>query len=143
MQISCPMEELKMKSKSQPDQCMLIIKLYLRIEIDEVEDITPDVFDLLIFDNKAGKEVNPGDPVPVGDSMQITVSSNDPAITDFFLSDCTASNGKTAPDVPRSLELIRKGCIAEYGSLPIDVTSPNPGQYIAYNQFGFVDDLGA
>ena len=143
MQISWPMEEIKEKSKSEPTHCILFIKLSLRIQIDEVDDIKQGVFDLSVTDN--GNVVSSGDAVPVGDSMQITASTNDAAITDFFLSDCTASNGKTAPDVPRSLDLIQDGCMVDLGNLEtaIAATSPNPGQYIAYNQFGFVDDLGA
>ena len=106
-----------------------------------MDDIKQGVFDLSITDNGIAFS---GNPVPVGDSMQITAKSNDPAITDFFLSDCTASNGKVAPDTPRSLELIRNGCLLDLGNLgtAIDATSPNPGQFIAYKQFGFVDGSG-
>ena len=106
-----------------------------------MEDIGQGVFGLSVYDKKTAKVVNSGDPVSVGDSMQITATSNDAAITDFFLAECTASNGKAAPEVPRSLELIRNGCMVGLGNLAtaIDSTSPNPGQYIAFNQFGFVD----
>ena len=132
-----------MKSKSEPAHCILIIKLSLRIQNAETENIKQGVFKLSVSDK--GQVVNPGDAVPVGDAMQITATTDDVAITDFFLSDCTASNGKTAPDVPRSLDLIQDGCMVDLGNLEtaIAATSPNPGQYIAYNQFGFVDDLGA
>ena len=144
MQISWPMEEIKEKSKSEPAHYILFIKLSLRVEIAGVDDIKQGVFDLSVTDN--GIVVNSGDPVPVGDSMQITATSNDPAITNFFLSDCTASNGKAAADSDyRSLEMIRNGCMVDLGNLEtaIAATSPNPGQYIAYNQFGFIDGSGA
>ena len=140
MQISWPMEEIKEKSKSEPTHCILFIKLSLRIQIDEVDDIKQGVFDLSVTDN--GNVVSSGDAVPVGDSMQITASTNDAAITDFFLSDCTASNGKAPADSDyRSLEMIRNGCMVDLGNLEtaIAAASPNPGQYIAFKQFGFAD----
>ena len=138
------MEEIKEKSKSEPAHCILIVKLSFRVEIAGVDDIKQGVFDLSVTDN--GQVVPSGDPVPVGDSMRITATSKDAAITDFFLSDCTASNGKAAADPDyRSLEMIRNGCMVDLGNLEtaIAATSPNPGQYIAYKQFGFVDGSGA
>ena len=140
MQISWPMEEIKEKSKSEPAHCIFIIQLSFRIQVDGVEDIKQGVFDLSVSDN--GNPVNSGDAVPVGDSMQITATSNDAAITDFFLADCTASNGKAPADSDyRSLEMIRNGCMVDLGNLEtaIAAASPNPGQYIAFKQFGFAD----
>ena len=107
-----------------------------------MEDIGQGVFGVSVYDKKTAKVVNSGDPVSVGDSMQITATSNDAAITDFFLADCTASNGKAPADSDyRSLEMIRNGCMVDLGNLEtaIGAASPNPGQYIAFNQFGFVD----
>ena len=63
------------------------------------------------------------------------------AISDFYLSDCTATNGKDAPDY-QSLVLIKDGCMVDLGSLEqgIQAASPNPGHYITFNQFGFADE---
>ena len=105
-----------------------------------MENIKQGLFALSIFDKTTGEEVNSEDQVSVGDSMRITVTTTDPAITDFFLADCTASDGKEAPDVPKSLKMIEDGCMVAIDSpLNLQTASPNPGHFIDYRQFGFVD----
>ena len=55
--------------------------MYLRIEIEQVDDIEQGVFDLSVFDSTQNKIIplRSGDPVSVGDSMEITVAANDAA----------------------------------------------------------------
>lgn len=108
----------------------------------DVQDIGTNVFDLTVFDESNGKVIKPGDKVSVGDAMKISVSAKDAAITEYFLVMCTATNKKPSEAPDKSLELIKAGCMVDLG-LPlqpeIDAKSPNPGDYISFNQFGFMN----
>ena len=106
-----------------------------------MENIKQGLFALSIFDKTTGEEVNSEDQVSVGDYMRITVTTTDPAITDYFLADCTASDGNEPPDVPKSQKLIEDGCMVALNPLwNLQTASPNPGHFIDYRQFGFLDD---
>ena len=73
--------------------------------------------------------------------MRISVTASDTAILDFYLSECTATNGKdpSASDY-KFLKLIQNdGCMVDHSDIwPSNApASPNPGHYIDYRQFGF------
>ena len=109
-----------------------------------MDDIGTDQFKLQVLDMTTGEIINQGDPVSVGNVMQITVTA-DTAITEFFLAQCEATNKQDNPD--KFLGLIGEngvtaGCMNDLGEslqTAIDAKSPNPGHYIQYNQFGFTD----
>ena len=69
------------------------------------------------------------------------LTDQESAISDYYYADCTATNGKTAPDY-KFLDLIKDGCMVDLGGLTNDIqaASPNPGHYITFNQFGFADE---
>ena len=122
-------------------------QVYFRIEIKEVDDIKQGLFDLSVRDDTTGQTITPGTAVSVGDEMRISVTASDTAILDFYLSECTATNGKdpSASDY-KSLKLIEDdGCMVDHSAIwPTNApASPNPGQYIDYRQFGFADTSGS
>ena len=124
-------------------------QVYLRIEIKEVDDIEQGLFGLSVLDDTTGQTITSGTAVSVGDEMRISVTASDTAILDFYLSECTATNGKdpSASDY-KFLNLIEDdGCMVDNSAIwPLPASqpaSPNPGQYIDYRQFGFADNSGS
>lgn len=108
-----------------------------------MDGIGTDQFTLEVFDVTKNKTIMQGDPVSVGDRVQITVTA-DSAITEFFLAQCFATNKLDAPDKFLGLigENVLAGCMNDLGEplqTAINAVSPNPGHYIGYNQFGFTD----
>jgi len=117
-----------------------------KIEIKEVDDIEQGLFGLSVYDDTTGQTITSGTAVSVGDEMRISVTASDTAILDFYLSECTATNGKdpSASDY-KSLKLIEDdGCMVDHSAIwPSNApASPNPGQYIDYRQFGFASISG-
>ena len=108
----------------------------------DVQKIGKQVFGLTVSDVSTGTVIKPGDQVSVGDAVKISVFAKDAAITEYFLVKCTATNTKPSDSPDKSLDLIEAGCMVDLG-LPlqpeIDAKSPNPGDYISFNQFGFMD----
>ena len=124
-------------------------QVYFRIEIKEVDDIEQGLFGLSVLDDTTGQTITSGTAVSVGDEMRISVTASDTAILDFYLSECTATNGKdpSASDY-KFLNLIEDdGCMVDNSAIwPLPASqpaSPNPGQYIDYRQFGFADNSGS
>ena len=118
--------------------------IFFRIELERVEDIEQGVFDLTVLDKSTGQPIKPGEQVSVGRPIEISaapVAAQQSAIADFFLADCTATNGQVAIWNKKSLLLIKDGCMTDLKDLEISIksASPNPGHEISYNQFGFVD----
>ena len=154
MQLLWLMDPIKEKSKFRLTSSILMTLLfitfyqvYFRIEIKEVDDIKQGLFDLSVRDDTTGQTITPGTAVSVGDEMRISVTASDTAILDFYLSECTATNGKdpSASDY-KSLKLIEDdGCMVDHSAIwPTNApASPNPGQYIDYRQFGFADTSGS
>jgi len=150
------MDPIKEKSKFRLISSILMTLLfitfyqvYFRIEIKEVDDIEKGLFGLSVLDDTTGQTITPGTAVSVGDEMRISVTASDTAILDFYLSECTATNGKdpSASDY-KFLNLIEDdGCMVDNSAIwPLPASqpaSPNPGQYIDYRQFGFADNSGS
>ena len=150
------MDPIKEKSKCRLTSSILMTLLliafyqvYFRIEIKEVDDIEQGLFGLSVLDETTGQTIPPSSTtaVSVGDEMRISVTAKDPAILDFYLSECTATNGKdpSASDY-KSLQLIEDdGCMVDHSAIwPSNApASPNPGQYIDYRQFGFASISGS
>ena len=96
--------------------------LFFRVEIERVEDIEQSVFELKVEDEtnpETPAEINPGTPVSVGTPMKISatpLTGQASALSDYYYADCTATNGKAAPD-DKSLVLIKDGCMVDLGSL--------------------------
>ena len=154
MQILWLMDPIKEKSKCRLISSILMTLLliafyqvYFRIEIKEVDDIEQGLFGLSVYDDTTGQTITSGTAVSVGDEMRISVTASDTAILDFYLSECTATNGKdpSASDY-KSLKLIEDdGCMVDHSAIwPSNApASPNPGQYIDYRQFGFASISGS
>ena len=150
------MDPIKEKSKCRLTSpiCMTLLlitfyQVYFRIEIKEVDDIEQGLFGLSVFDDTTGQAItqSSGTAVSVGDEIRISVTANDPAILDFYLSQCIATNGKdpSASDY-KSLNLIEDdGCMVDHSAIwPSNApASPNPGHYIDYRQFGFASVSGS
>ena len=102
-----------------------------------MDPIGKDKFSLTVKNVETDTKIEPGTQVSVGTAMSISVFA-DSSITKYFLSDCTATNRKVSPD--KSLDLINDGCMVDLGDVSaIDAKSPNPGDIILFNQFGFAD----
>jgi len=108
--------------------------------------------------NSSGPEITSTSSVTLGDPVWIGVKSTDSALgTNFYLSDCTATNGEekqveTSPgsgtyednDDYKELELVKGGCmskLADSMSADIDAGTGTEGtwQYLSFNQFAFAD----
>ena len=74
----------------------------------------------------------------MGDAVSISVTASGSAITDFYLYDCTASNGKTGTDL-KQLPLVKQGCMADLGVLATDISATMSGKVLNFNQFAFAD----
>ena len=76
----------------------------------------------------------------MGDAVSISVAATDSAITDFYLYDCTATNGKAVGDTNyKSLALVRSGCMSDLGTLDADIDASMSGKALTFNQFAFAD----
>ena len=105
--------------------------------------------------NSSGSLITSTSSVTLGDPVFISVESTDAALgTNFYLSDCTATNGEdkfqadgtTSNTAYKYVELVKGGCIstgALAGSLSTDISATTGtegnAQYLAFKQFAFAD----
>merc|ERR1712168_1008993 len=99
-------------------------------------DVSEDLFSLAT--SSGGSAVTSSSTVTLGDAVSISVTATDSAITDFYLYDCTATNGKTGSDL-KSLALVRKGCMVDLDGLASDISATMTGKVLSFNQFAFAD----
>lgn len=99
-------------------------------------DVSQDLFTLAT--TSGGNAVTSSSTVTLGDAVSISVTASDSAITDFYLYDCTASNGKTGTDL-KQLPLVKQGCMADLGVLATDISATMSGKVLNFNQFAFAD----
>ena len=87
----------------------------------------------------AGTLISPTDSITLGTRVYITVETTDQAsgITDFYLGDCTASDGAA-----RSLKLVTDGCMEDLDntSLLAEIDPESSGKVLQFNQFAFADE---
>ena len=97
-----------------------------------------------------GVDITSLTPVTLGEKVWIGVTSTDAALgTNFYLSDCTATNGEDAtipgatandpavdnPDY-KKLQLVDGGCIRD---VLTEIAPAMSGQSLVFNQFAFAD----
>ena len=77
----------------------------------------------------------------LGEFVHIEVTTTDDiAITEFYLGDCTASNGLSGTDL-KSLKLVTDGCMEYLGSnLDTDIAATMTGTELRFKQFAFADE---
>ena len=77
----------------------------------------------------------------LGDFVHIEVTTTDDiAITEFYLGDCTASNGLSGTDL-KSLKLVTDGCMEYLGdTLNDNIAATMSGTELRFKQFAFADD---
>ena len=101
-----------------------------------------------------GADITSSTRVTLGETVWIGVTSTDAALgTNFYLSDCTATNGEaetipgpnagdpatTNPDY-KYLQLVDGGCMSKLaGTLSTDIGAVMSGQSLVFNQFAFAD----
>ena len=102
-----------------------------------------------------GADITSSTRVTLGETVWIGVTSTDPALgTNFYLSDCTATNGEaetipgpnagdpatTNPDY-KYLQLVDGGCMSKLTptSLLTEIDPVMSGQSLVYKQFAFAD----
>ena len=94
--------------------------------------------------NSSGSLITSTSSVTLGETVWIGVESTDTALgTNFYLSDCTATNGKGGPDY-KSIQLVKGGCMSKLdGTLTtaIDAATGEEGdyQFLTFKQFAFAD----
>ena len=97
-----------------------------------------------------GDDITSSTPVKLGETVWIGVTSTDAALgTNFYLSDCTATNGEDAtvpganagdpattnPDY-KKLKLVDGGCMVD---VLTEIAPAMSGQSLVFNQFAFAD----
>ena len=89
----------------------------------------------------SGTLISPTDSITLGTRVYITVETTDQAsgITDFYLGDCTASDG-----AGNSLKLVTDGCMEDLGNptLLADIAPQSSGQVLQFDQFAFAANEG-
>ena len=107
--------------------------------------------------NSSGPEITSTSSITLGETVWIGVKSTDSALgTNFYLSDCTATNGQpkqveTSPgdyednDDYKFLPLVKGGCMSKLaGSLSTDIAArtgtEGDAQFLEFNQFAFADE---
>ena len=104
--------------------------------------------------DKDGDAITSSTSVTLGETVWIGVTSTDAALgTNFYLSDCTATNGEDAtipganagdpattnPDY-KKLQLVDGGCMSKLTtSLLSEIAPAMSGQSLVFNQFAFAD----
>ena len=92
--------------------------------------------------DKDGTDITSSTPVTLGETVWIGVTSTDAALgTNFYLSDCTATNGAAAT---KSIQLVDGGCMSKLaGTLNTDIAAATGEegdyQFLEFNQFAFAD----
>ena len=94
----------------------------------------------------SGDEITSSTPVTLGQQVYIGVTSTDFG-TNFYLSDCTATNGEAKTDSSgntnsnyKELKLVKGGCMFKLSdSLTTAIAPAMNGQSLVFNQFAFVD----
>lgn len=103
--------------------------------------------------NSSGSLITSTSSVTLGDPVWIGVKSTDTALgTNFYLSDCTATNGEdkfeadgtTSNPTYKELPLVKGGCMSKLdASLSTDIAAATgtegDAQYLSFNQFAFAD----
>ena len=90
--------------------------------------------------------------VTLGERITIAASTDVTALgTDFYLSDCTATNGEdefeadgtTSNSAYKELQLVKSGCMFDLtpkgATLNTDISPEMTGQSLKFNQFAFAD----
>ena len=106
--------------------------------------------------DKDGTTITSETDVILGETVQIEVKSTDDAIAwnDFYLSDCTASNGlPSSDDDYKSKKLVTGGCMNDLGNLAAAIAASTSqvepdtndadafvGSILQFNQFAFADE---
>ena len=92
--------------------------------------------------NSSGSLITSTSSVTLGEKVWIGVKSTDTALgTNFYLSDCTATNGAAAT---KSIQLVDGGCMSKLaGTLNTDIAAATGEegdyQFLEFNQFAFAD----
>ena len=89
----------------------------------------------------SGTAISSTDSITLGTRVYITVETTDQAsgITDFYLGDCTASDGAA-----NTLKLVTDGCMEDLGNptLLADIAPQSSGQVLQFDQFAFAANEG-
>ena len=89
-------------------------------------------------DSSTGTEITSADSITLGTTVFISVATTDQAsgITNFYLGDCTASDGAS-----KSLKIITDGCMEDLDNadLSTQINPQSSGQVLQFNQFAFAD----
>ena len=88
--------------------------------------------------SSTGSVITSTDSITLGTTVFISVTTTDQAsgITNFYLGDCTASDGAS-----RSLKIITDGCMEnlDNAALLTQIAPQSSGQVLQFNQFAFAD----
>lgn len=88
--------------------------------------------------SSTGSVITSTDSITLGTTVFISVTTTDQAsgITNFYLGDCTASDGAS-----RSLKIITDGCMENLDdpTLLAEIDPESSGQELKFNQFAFAD----
>jgi len=111
---------------------------------DAPSDVSKDLFEMTTKKtDKDGAEITSASSVTLGEQVWIGVTSTDAALgTNFYLSDCLATNGieDTDDDAYKSLKLVKGGCMTALSTaLTADISPAMDGQSLVFNQFAFAD----
>ena len=132
------------RSKFQLDCYLQTLNYFLRISQDSSLDAVSQTLFTMTSNTDAsggaGTAISSTDSITLGTTVYITVKTTDPAsgITDFYLGDCTASDGAATP---KTLKLVTDGCMEDLGnpSLLAEIAPQSSGQVLQFNQFAFAD----